>query len=207
MAEAATLTIAYLLGSIPFAWLVYRQRTGRDLRSVGDGNVGAANAARQGGGRPIGVLIILLDIGKGLLAVSIARWWQLDHGWWTAAGAMVMIGHMFPIFLKFDGGRAAATSLGASGAFLPWQFGITFALGGLTYLITGIAEIGILLVAAPLPFIAIAFDAPTEAIAFCFAAPIAAGAKAAIDRLARKRRPNTHNDNDAADPSHAAAES
>lgn len=182
MAEAVTLVLAYLLGSIPVSWLVFRWRTGQDLRLVGDGNVGAANASREGAGHAAGAAIIMLDIGKGLLAVSIARWWGLELGWWTAAGAFVMVGHMWPVFLKFNGGRAAATALGAAGAFLPWQFGITFVVGGLTYLVTRIAELGILLVAAPLPFLAIAFDAPIEAIGFCFAAPIAAGLKTALDK-------------------------
>lgn len=185
--EVITLVLAYLLGSVPAAWLVFRIRTGRDLRRVGDGNVGAANAAREGAGQLAGAAIILADIGKGLLAVAIARWWSLEIGWWVAAGALVMVGHMFPIFLRFNGGRAAATALGASGAFLPWQFGVTFVVGGLTYLITGIAELGILLVAAPLPFLAIAFDARPEAIGFCFAAPIAAGLKAGLDRYLRSR--------------------
>ena len=185
--EIITLVLAYLLGSVPVAWLVFRFRTGRDLRRVGDGNVGAANAAREGAGRAAGAAIILADIGKGLLAVAIARWWSLEIGWWVAAGALVMVGHMFPIFLRFNGGRSAATALGASGAFLPWQFGVTFIVGGLTYLVTGIAELGILLVAAPLPFLAIAFDARPEAIGFCFAAPIAAGLKAGLDRYLRSR--------------------
>ncbi len=182
MAEAVTLVLAYLLGSLPVAWLIFRWRTGQDLRSVGDGNVGAANAARMGAGHRFGVVIILLDIGKGLLAVSIARWWGLELGWWLAAGGLVMVGHMWPIFLGFDGGRAAATGLGAAGAFLPWQFGVTFVVGGLTYLVTRIAELGILLVAAPLPFLAIAFGEPIESIIFCFVAPIAAGLKTLVDK-------------------------
>lgn len=182
MPEAITLVLAYLLGSIPVAWLVFRWRTGQDLRQVGDGNVGAANAAREGAGHRFGVVIIVTDIGKGLLAVSIARWWGLELGWWMAAGGLVMVGHMWPLFLRFNGGRAAATGLGAAGAFLPWQFGITFVVGGLSYLVTRIAELGILLVAAPLPFLAIAFGEPIESIIFCFAAPIAAGLKTLVDR-------------------------
>ena len=182
MAEAITLVIAYLLGSIPVSWLVFRWRTGQDLRLVGDGNVGAANAARMGAGHFFGAAIIVIDIGKGLLAVSVARWWGLELGWWMAAGGLVMVGHMWPIFLRFNGGRAAATGLGAAGAFLPWQFGVTFVVGGLTYLVTRIAELGIILVAAPLPFLAIAFGEPIESIIFCFAAPIAAGLKTVFDK-------------------------
>ena len=182
MPEAVTLILAYLLGSIPVSWLVFRWRTGQDLRQVGDGNVGAANAAREGAGHLFGAVIIVTDIGKGLLAVSIARWWGLELGWWMAAGGMVMVGHMWPLFLRFNGGRAAATGLGAAGAFLPWQFGVTFVVGGVTYLVTRIAELGILLVAAPLPFLAIAFGEPIESIIFCFAAPIAAALKTVFDK-------------------------
>ncbi len=188
MPEAVTLVLAYLLGSIPVAWLLFRWRTGQDLREVGDGNVGAANAAREGAGHFIGAVIIIVDIGKGLLAVSIARWWGLELGWWMAAGGLVMVGHMWPLFLRFNGGRAAATGLGAAGAFMPWQFGVTFVVGGLTYLVTRIAELGILLVAAPLPFLAIAFGEPIESIIFCFAAPIAAGLKTLSDKVWNKWR-------------------
>ncbi len=187
MTAAAVLIAAYLLGSVPVAWLVFRVKTGGDLRLAGDGNVGAANAAREGAGHFWGAAIICSDIGKGLLAVAIARWAGLEQGWWAAAGALVMVGHMFPIFLRFNGGRAAATALGASGAFVPLQFGATFVVGGLTYLLTRKAELGILLVAAPLPFLAIAFDYPAETIGFCFAAPVAAGLKAGIDRYLRAR--------------------
>lgn len=187
MDAAVTLVLAYLIGSIPITWLIFWWRTGTDLRTVGDGNVGSANAIRQGAGRWWGHISLVLDVGKGLLAVSIARWFGLDHGWWMAAGYLAMAGHMFPVWLRFQGGRAAATAMGAAGAFLPWQFGVTFAAGGIAFLVLRIAEVGILLVAAPLPFLAIAFNAPAEAIAFCFSAPIVAGLKAALDRYLRTR--------------------
>ena len=182
MPEAVTLVLAYLLGSIPVSWLVFRWRTGQDLREVGDGNVGAANAAREGAGHFFGAVIIVTDIGKGLLAVSIARWWGLELGWWMAAGGLVMVGHMWPLFLRFNGGRAAATALGATGAFLPWQFGVTFVVGGLTYLATRNASLGILLVGAPLPLLTVALGEPIEAIIFCFAAPISAALKTVWDK-------------------------
>ena len=188
MPEAITVALAYLIGSLPITWAIFYWRTGQDLRTVGDFNVGSANAMREGVGWLWGHGALLLDVGKGLLAVSVARWLDLGIGWWLAAGYLVMVGHMFPVFLGFRGGRAAATGMGAAGAFLPWQFGLTFAAGTAAFLVLRIAELGILLVAAPLPFLAIAFDAPPEAIAFCFTAPILAGAKAALDRRQRARR-------------------
>lgn len=187
MHEALTLVLAYLIGSVPITWLIFYWRTGKDLRTVGDRNVGSGNAIREGAGWLWGHIALLLDTGKGLLAVSIARWLDLDLGWWVGAGFVVMAGHMFPVWLRFNGGRSAATGMGAAGAFLPWQFGLTFLAGAIGFLTTRNAQLGILLVAAPLPFLAIAFDLPPEAIAFCFAAPVTAGLKAALDRWQRGR--------------------
>ncbi len=187
MHEALVLILAYLIGSIPVTWLIFYWRTGKDLRTVGDRNVGSGNAIREGAGWLSGHIALLLDTGKGLLAVSIARWLDLDSGWWVAAGFVVMLGHMFPIWLGFRGGRSAATGFGAAGAFLPWQFGLTFLAGTVTFLTTRHAPLGILVVAAPLPFLAIAFHLPGEVIAFCFAAPILAGLKDAFDRWQRIR--------------------
>ena len=186
MTEAIAVVLAYLLGSIPVSWLIFYWRSGgEDLRVVGDLNVGSANAMREGAGPPWGHIALLGDIGKGLLAVSIARWLDLPVGWWVACGYIVIVAHMFPIWLGFRGGRGAATVLGAAGAFLPWQFGITMAVGGTVFLIVRIAELGILMVAAPLPFLAVAADQPVEVIVFCFTAPILAGLKAGFDRWRR----------------------
>ncbi len=187
MHEALTLILAYAIGSIPSTWLIFYWRTGADLRRVGDRNVGSANAIREGAGWFWGHLTLLLDTGKGLLAVSIARWLDLDVGWWLGAGFVVMIGHMYPLWLGFRGGRGAATAMGAAGAFLPWQFGLTFAAGMVAFLGLRNAQLGLLLVSAPLPFLAIAFGLPAAAIAFCFAAPVLAGLKAGLDRWQRRR--------------------
>ena len=191
MAELITVLLAYLIGSVPTTWLIYYVRTGRDLRAVGDGNVGSANAIREGGGWWSGHIALLLDVGKGLLAVSIARWLDLPTGWWLVAGYTVMAGHMFPIWLRFHGGRSAATAMGAIGAMLPWQFGITFAAGTVTFLIVGIAELGILIAVGPLPFLAVALEEPTAVIVFAISAPIIAAMKAAFDRWRRMRRAAT----------------
>lgn len=186
MNEALTLVLAYGLGSVLWSWVIYFLRTGRDLRTIGDHNPGSANAIREGSGWLSGHVALLLDTGKGLLAVSLARWFDLEIGWWLAAGYVVIVAHMFPIWLRFRGGRAAATAMGAAGAFLPWQFGITFAAGTLAFVTLRNAQLGILLVAAPLPFIAIAWGLPAPAIAFCFSAPLLPAARAGIDRWRRQ---------------------
>ena len=107
--------IAYLLGSIPFGFLIVKAR-GADIRESGSGNIGAANVARSAGAAA-GLLTLALDAAKGYLAVWIAaRWTQGDMRWMMAAALAAVIGHMFPIWLGFRGGKGVATGLGV---FLP----------------------------------------------------------------------------------------
>jgi glycerol-3-phosphate acyltransferase PlsY len=107
------LAIAYLLGSIPFGYLIVRLKTGRDIRVSGSGNIGATNVLRTTG-RTAGILTLLLDLAKGYLAVWLTS--LLTHGdpLWTSASAIAAIlGHGYPLFLRFKGGKAVATALGA----------------------------------------------------------------------------------------------
>ncbi|MDR3721507.1 MAG: glycerol-3-phosphate 1-O-acyltransferase PlsY [Candidatus Acidoferrales bacterium] len=112
--------VAYLLGSIPFGLLVVKARGGPDIRSTGSGNIGAANVARTAGALA-GVLTLVLDAGKGYLAVWLAgRWTGGNFHWMMAAAVAAVVGHMFPVWLRFKGGKGVATGLGV---FLPicWQ--------------------------------------------------------------------------------------
>ncbi len=107
------LAAAYLIGGIPFGYLMVKWRTGRDVRSLGSGNIGATNVLRTTGRLP-GVVTLLLDIGKGFLAVWLAG--RLTAGspfWMSGAAVAVMAGHAFPVFLNFKGGKAVASFLGA----------------------------------------------------------------------------------------------
>lgn len=111
-----TAGVAYLLGSIPFGVLIVKARGGPDIRSAGSGNIGAANVTRTAGA-VAGVLTLVLDAGKGYLAVWIAE--RATGGnvrWMMIAAAAAVIGHVFPVWLRFRGGKGVATSLGA---FLP----------------------------------------------------------------------------------------
>ncbi len=103
------LVAAYILGSIPFGFLIGRMR-GVDLRTVGSGNIGAANAFRNLG-RGWGILTMALDIGKGVVGVVIGRL-LLDDPWPIASGAAVMIGAIFPVWLRFKGGKGVAAAGG-----------------------------------------------------------------------------------------------
>src|SRR5262249_20737440 len=115
--EAIAVVVAYLLGSIPFALLAGRLR-GVDLRTVGSGNLGAANVFRNLG-RGMGVAVMLADIGKGVVAVVIARA-LTDAPWPAIAGVAAVLGHVFPVWLRFRGGKGVAVAGGAVIGLMPW---------------------------------------------------------------------------------------
>ena len=107
------LVVAYLVGGIPFGYLLVRWKTGEDVREQGSGNIGATNVLRTTG-RSVAVATLLLDIAKGAFAVWIAD--KLSGGsplWMSLAALTVMAGHAFPVFLKFQGGKAVASFVGA----------------------------------------------------------------------------------------------
>lgn len=120
--EIAALIIAYLLGSIPFGWLIVRLKAGKDIRTAGSGGTGATNVMRNMG-RAAGLLTFALDILKGFLAVMIARWLTgagQDTTWIVAASAIAaMAGHIFPVWLKFKAGKGVATGVGVFLAITP----------------------------------------------------------------------------------------
>ena len=107
-------SVSYLLGSIPFGYLVVRIFTGEDVRTSGSGNIGATNVARKS--PALGVATLVLDAAKGLAAVFVAR--VLFSGphqqlIMTTAAFFAVLGHLFPVWLRFRGGKGVATSLGA----------------------------------------------------------------------------------------------
>lgn len=117
MTAAASLAIAYLLGSVPFSYLLARL-LGVDLTSVGSGNPGATNVARSLG-PAWGALALVLDAGKGALAVHLAAAASDLPGLPEAAGAAAVLGHVFPLFLGFKGGKGVATAAGVFAALDP----------------------------------------------------------------------------------------
>ena len=113
MIPVLILLFAYLVGGIPFGFLIVKIRTGRDVRDFGSGNIGATNVLRTTG-RAAGVITLVLDILKGSLAVWLTDHFTHDDPFWMSAAAIaVMAGHAFPVFLKFRGGKAVASFIGA----------------------------------------------------------------------------------------------
>jgi acyl phosphate:glycerol-3-phosphate acyltransferase len=107
------LLIGYILGAVPFGYLVVKFTGGGDIRESGSGNIGATNVLRTTGRGPA-VLTLVLDVAKGFLAALLAGWLTNGSAEWTALAALaVMAGHAFPVFLKFHGGKAVATFIGA----------------------------------------------------------------------------------------------
>lgn len=126
---------AYLLGSIPSAFIVGRLLKGMDIREAGDGRLGAAVTYRRVG--LTGAIIVgLMDLAKGAAAVLIAQGTGLPLFVVLLAGLAVVVGHNWSIFLRFKGGKGALTIYGVLASLMFWQLLIALALGGIFYLIT-----------------------------------------------------------------------
>jgi len=120
--EIISLILAYLIGSIPFGYLIVKLTSGADIRDVGSGGTGATNVSRKAG-KAAGVATLALDVLKGATAVLVARLLNGESGTsWivAAAAALAVVGHCFPVWLKFKAGKGVATGLGVFLAITPW---------------------------------------------------------------------------------------
>jgi glycerol-3-phosphate acyltransferase PlsY len=159
MTDLIAVLAAYLMGSIPFAQLLSKRR-GIDLRRVGSGNVGATNVLRTLGVRPA-VLAIMLDAVKGTIAVLIAQRLTSGVAAPVAAGLASMIGHVYPIWLRFRGGKGVATAAGAFAVLTPVAAAVAVGVFLLTVAVTRFISVGSMVAALTLAGWAIASDAPT----------------------------------------------
>jgi glycerol-3-phosphate acyltransferase PlsY len=129
------LVAAYLIGSFPTAYLVARIRKGVDIRDVGSHNLGAMNVFYKVGFAE-GMIVLAVDIGKGAAGVALARFLGTGLTVQMLAGVAVVLGHGFPVFLKFHGGRGGASCIGILAYLLPWGIPFYIVLFGLGMLIT-----------------------------------------------------------------------
>ncbi len=142
-----TALLGYLLGAIPFGILVTRAMGLGDLRAIGSGNIGATNVLRTGN-KGAALATLLLDGGKGAVAVLLARWLVGGEDAAQVAGLAAFLGHLFPVWLGFRGGKGVATFLGVLLA-LSWPVGIAVCLTWLlTALVTRTSSIAALVAAA-----------------------------------------------------------
>ena len=119
VADAAVVVVAYLLGSFSFGLFVAKWYGQADLRERGSGNIGATNVARTVGRTPA-LLTLLGDSAKGCLAVLLAQWWGGALTITALAALAAVLGHMYPLYHRFQGGKGVATSLGVMIPLLPW---------------------------------------------------------------------------------------
>lgn len=151
MTPLIVLVAAYLIGAIPFGYLLVRLRSGKDVRSMGSGNIGATNVLRTTG-RALGVLTLVLDIAKGAFAVHLADY--VMHGsmfWMTMAALAVIAGHAFPVFLKFKGGKAVASFVGAFLYLTPIPLLATLVLFVMTVAVSRYISLGSIVAAGLFP--------------------------------------------------------
>ena len=140
VAWAITLAVAYLIGSTPSGVIVTRLWRGVDIRSYGSGSTGTTNVLRTLGPKAA-VLVFVLDVAKGAAAVAVARLLDVPHLAVALAGALVVVGHMWPVFARFRGGKGVATGLGVL-LFLWWPIGISSFLGAVIASSTRFVSVG-----------------------------------------------------------------
>jgi glycerol-3-phosphate acyltransferase PlsY len=154
MRPALVLIAAYLLGSIPFGYLIVRAKEGADVRESGSGGTGATNVSRRAG-KLAGVVTLLLDAAKGALAVLLARWLLTDDfgiNWWVAAAAILaVIGHCFPVWLGFRGGKGVATGVGVFLSLSPLAVACAALIFILVVVATRYVSLGSILATAAFP--------------------------------------------------------
>jgi glycerol-3-phosphate acyltransferase PlsY len=133
--EIASVIIGYLLGSFPAAYIIAKNRKGIDIREVGVRNMGGANVIREVG-KWAGVLTLVFDIGKGALSIYIAQLLGVSLPWVLAAGFAAMLGHNYPVYIGFRGGKGVATVMGIFFVLSPPAMASTTAVIGVLLLLT-----------------------------------------------------------------------
>ena len=189
MLPVGLVALAYLIGSIPFSFLLVKLVAGKDVREFGSRNVGATNAARTAG-RGVGIVALLLDIAKGYGAVALARWlvmrpewpftpgvlpWQSREMWIALAGLIAVLGHMYPLWLRFHGGKGVATATGVFLALSPIVVAAAILVFAIVLLLFRYVSLASIVSAASIPlfFRYLAHEAPFWHIVVSIAIAIA----------------------------------
>ena len=151
---AAAILLAYLIGSVPFGYLFVNFSFGKDVRTMGSGNIGATNVYRSAG-KKAGVIVLLLDIGKGFVAVWLAAVITHNHPFAVPlAAAAVMIGHSYPALLRFRGGKAVACFVGAFLYLAPLALAVSLLIFVAVVALTKYVSLGSIVAALAFPFAA-----------------------------------------------------
>jgi glycerol-3-phosphate acyltransferase PlsY len=129
------IVVAYLLGSIPSAYLIGRWLKGMDIREAGDGRLGAA-AVRRRAGLSASVIVAIMDVGKGVAAVYLAKVLGLPLGVVAAVGLAAVVGHNWSLFLRFQGGKGALVTFGVLASLMLWPLLFAMAISGIVLILT-----------------------------------------------------------------------
>lgn len=166
---ATMLIAAYLIGSIPMGLIFGKLIWKKDLRRFGSHNIGATNAWRVIN-RKAGLLIFIFDFLKGQLGVLLGAYLIASPCAMVAGGFFAMLGHIYPLFLGFKGGKGVATGLGVIAALMPKVTAIVLIVWLVLVLLTRYVSVGSIVAAVLAPILAALFDAPNEFFAFALAA-------------------------------------
>ncbi len=157
--------LSYLLGSIPVGLLLSKVK-GRDPRRVGSGNIGATNVMRTAG-KTLGIVTLFCDMLKGFIPTWLAIYCGLPTGVVAAAGLAAFAGHLFPLYLKFKGGKGVATALGVFLAMKPLAVLIVFVVFLASLFIWGYVSLGSLAGTALIPIVLLALNVPPGFVLIC----------------------------------------
>lgn len=188
---------AYLIGAIPFGLLFARLLTGKDPREHGSGNIGATNALRTAG-KKVGALTLLADILKGTIPVALAMALGGDQLLVGAVALAAFLGHIFPVYLGFRGGKGVATMFGVVVPWLPWVAAGAFAVWFVAFKLTRYVSLASILAGVSLPLLALALQVSWAAFAVCFvlAAIMILRHQSNIRRLLAGEEPKTGGESD-----------
>jgi len=167
----AIIIVAYLIGSIPFALLLARRFGEADLRRVGSGNLGAANVMRASG-VAAGLLVAALDMTKGAASVWLAARGSAGAALPAAAGLAAIIGHIYPVWLRFRGGKGVATACGVFAVLTPLALPPALAVFVAVVWMTKYISLGSVVATIALPPLAYALGSPAPSVLAAFAAAI-----------------------------------
>ena len=167
----AIIIVAYLIGSIPFALLLARRFGEADLRRVGSGNLGAANVMRASG-VTAGLLVAALDMTKGAASVWLAARGSASAALPAAAGLAAIIGHIYPVWLRFRGGKGVATACGVFAVLTPLALPPALAVFVAVVWMTKYISLGSVVATIALPPLAYALGSPAPSVLAAFAAAV-----------------------------------
>jgi acyl phosphate:glycerol-3-phosphate acyltransferase len=181
--EIIVMIFSYLLGSIPTGYIV-GALCGIDIRKAGSGNIGATNVARVVG-KKRGLLTLIVDVGKGFIPVFVASWLGLSHTAVALVAILAFLGHLYPVFLKFQGGKGVATALGALLALAPMAtviLMVVFALVAVSSRLVSLSSI-VAALAAPITLWSLFYSPSVIATGVFFAVMITVRHSENIQRL------------------------